>query len=120
MAIKLTLSSKKILEKVFPGVDKGYDPLLVDEFLDQVLNDYRNIEDSVVLDKKQYETMMNKIAELESKVKDLEIDNEKYRIRFTNIKDNDNVTLDNIELVKKINRYETFLYNHGYNPHTIK
>ena len=120
MAINLILNSEKILEKVFPGATNGYNALLVDEFLDQILKDYQTIEQNVVVEQKQIDALNNKISELEAKIKNLEIENEKYKIRFANIKENDNVTLDNIELVKKINKYEKFIYNHGYNPQSIK
>lgn len=120
MAINLTLNSQKILEKVFPGATNGYNPLLVDEFLDQVISDYLLVEQSILMDQKQVDALNKKISELEEKIKNLEIENEKYKIRFSNIKENDNVTLDNIELVKKINKYEKFIYNHGYNPQSIK
>ena len=120
MAIKLTLSSQKIYEKVFPSSDKGYDPLSVDEFLDQVIKDYLAMESGSPIESKEADALKKRIAELENKVTNLEIENEKYKTRFANIKESDNVTSDNIELVKKINRYEKFLYNHGYNPQTIK
>ena len=120
MAINLILNSQKILEKVFPGATNGYNPLLVDEFLDMIIKDYLVIEQNALVEQKQIDALNNKINELEAKIKNLEIENEKYRIRFTNIKENDNVNLDNIELVKKINKYEKFIYNHGYNPQSIK
>lgn len=120
MAIKLTLNSEKILEKVFPSTRNGYDPFEVDSFLDSVLADYRTIENNLLIEKSKYDSLESKIKTLESKIKSLEIENERYKARFANIKESDNVTLDNIDLVKKINKYESFLYKLGYNPHTIK
>ena len=45
---------------------------------------------------------------------------EKYKAKFANIKSSDNVNSDNIELVRRINALEKFLWAHGYNPDTIK
>ena len=57
---------------------------------------------------------------LESEKRKIEVELERYKARFTNIKSSDNVTTDNIELVRKINALEKFLWAHGYNPDTIK
>lgn len=54
----MKLNPKKILEKKFDSVINGYNPKNVDEFLDQIIEDY--IE------------MQNIIDELKSKIKELE------------------------------------------------
>ena len=41
MAIKLVMSAQEILDKTFPGCPRGYDPFLVDEFLDSIIRDYQ-------------------------------------------------------------------------------
>ena len=120
MAIKLILNSEKVLEKIFPSARNGYDPFEVDSFLDNVLSDYKTIEKNVLMEQSKVDSLNSKIQDLEAKIKSLEIENQKYKARFANIKESDNVTLDNIDLVKKINKYESFLYKLGYNPHTIK
>lgn len=45
--MKLKLTSNDILNKEFDKNVKGYDALEVDKFLDQVLEDYRVIDDVV-------------------------------------------------------------------------
>ena len=120
MAIKLTLSAEEILRKVFKISPKGYDALEVDEYLDRVLRDYRTIEANYLLEGREVDTLKSRIAKLENEKSLLEIENTKYKNRLSNIKDNDNVTEANIDLVKKINAYEKFLWNHGFNPNTIK
>ena len=42
--LKLKLTSKEILNKIFPPSDRGYNAFSVDEFLDKVLEDYRTVE----------------------------------------------------------------------------
>ena len=120
MAVKLTLSSKEILEKVFPGAPRGYDPLKVDEYLDAIIKDYIEIESNYLVTKAEYDALNAKVETLNKEKQKLEIELGKYKERFSNIKASDTVTSDNMDLIKKINKYETFIYKMGYNPHTIK
>lgn len=120
MAIKLVLNSEVILNKKFPAVPRGYDPLFVDEFLDKVLMDYRLIEASKVVAKSDVTALEKRIKELEKSNEELRIENNKYKSRLENINEGDTVTKDNIHLVKRINVLEKYLYNHGVNPKTIK
>lgn len=120
MAIKLTLSAEEILRKVFKISPKGYDAFEVDEYLDRVLRDYRIIESNYLMESREVDALKSRIAKLENEKNLLEIELGKCKNRLSNIKENDNVTEENIDLVKKINAYEKFLWNHGYNPNTIK
>ena len=120
MAIKLVLSSKTILEKTFKAAPKGYEAFEVDEFLDRILRDYQTIERNYLVEESEIEALRQRIRELEEENKTISIELSKYKKRFENIKDNDNVTESNIDLVKRINVYEKFLWNHGFNPKTIK
>ena len=120
MAIKLTLNSKEIFEKEFSPVPRGYDPLAVDEFLDKILVDYKTIESNYLVEKKDIESLRDKINRLEKENNELTIKVKSYEGRLKDIKDNDVVTIDNIDLIKKINRYEVFLYQPGYIPDDIK
>lgn len=120
MAIKLELNSKEILDKVFPGVPRGYDPFIVDEYLDKIIKDYLTVEANILEDSDVVKKLSDEIEELKKKKQELEIELGKYKERFSNIKASDNVTTDNIDLIKKVNKYERFLYNLGYNPKEIK
>ena len=120
MAIKLVLNSDAILEKKFPAVPRGYDPLLVDEFLDKVLRDYRLMEAGELIDNSDVSALEKRVKELEKANETLRIENNKYKSRLANINEGDVVTKDNIDLVKRINVLEKYLYNHGVNPKTIK
>ncbi len=120
MAIKLKLNSKEILEMKFPNVPRGYDPLYVDEYLDKIIRDYKTVETNYLVENTEVDSLNARIAALEKELQELKIENEKYASRLKDINENDNVTIDNIDLVKRINVLEKFLYQHGYIPSQIK
>jgi len=118
--IKLALDSKQLLDKVFRGVPRGYDPYEVDSFIDEIIKDYLLVENNVLSDRKEIDNLNRQIAELKEENRTLEIEIGKYKSRFSNIKSTDNVTSDNMELIKTINKYEKFLFQNGFNPKNIK
>ena len=121
MAVKLFLNSQTIINQVFPLVGKNaYDATEVDKFLDVVLQDYKVVEKNSLVNTREYESLQAKCKQLENERRDLEIELEKYKVRFANIKSDDNVTTDNIDLVRRINVLEKYLWAHGFNPDTIK
>ena len=120
MAIKLKLNSKEILEMKFPNVPRGYDPLYVDEYLDKIIRDYKLVEANYLVETNAIDSLNEKIAELEKTITELKIENSKYASRLKDINENDNVNADNIDLVRRINVLEKFLYQHGYMPDQIK
>ena len=120
MAIKLKLNSKEILEMKFPNVPRGYDPLYVDEYLDKIIRDYKVVETNYLLDNTEIAAYKDKINALETENNELKISISKYESRLKDINDNDNVSMDNIDLMRRINQLEKFLYNHGYMPDKIK
>ena len=121
MAVKLFLNSQTIMNHVFPVVNRNaYDATEVDRFLDEIIQDYTQVEANSLILKKEYEDLVNKSRRLEQEKRSLEVELEKYKARFANIKSSDNVTNDNIELVRRINALEKYLWAHGFNPDTIK
>ena len=121
MAVKLFLNSQTIMNHIFPVVGKNaYDATEVDKFLDSIIQDYKKVEENSLILKKEYEDLTSKNRSLEQEKRNLEVELEKYKARFANIKSSDNVTNDNIELVRRINSLEKFLWAHGFNPDTIK
>jgi len=120
MEIKLVLSSEKILNKVFPGSTRGYDALVVDEFLDEILKDYRTVETNALIASKELESLKLQIQDLTKQKRNLEIENAKFKARLGNIKEGDTVSTDNIELVRRINALEKFLFQKGFNLNDIK
>ena len=120
MATKLNLTAQKILDEVFPAVPRGYDPLLVDQFLDKIIQDYVVIESNELIEKQEIEALRNELARLKEENYRLDIENGKYKTRFANIKDSPDVTRDNMDLIRKIDKYEKYLYNLGVNLDDIK
>ena len=121
MAVKLFLNSQTIINHVFSIISKNaYDATEVDKFLDVIIEDYRLIEANTVVNSKEYENLKTKNRTLEAEKRRLEVELEKYKTKFANIKSDDNVTTDNIEYISRINTLERFLWAHGYNPDTIK
>lgn len=116
--MKLLLTSRDILNKEFTKNVKGYDPLEVDTFLDNVLKDYKVIDNVIV-------NLNDKVNEL--KKQNQELTNELELLKSQNVRKskqtfvvNDYSRLDNLELLKKISAYENKLYELGVDPSKIK
>ncbi len=116
--MKLLLTSRDILNKEFTKNVKGYDPLEVDAFLDNVLKDYKVIDNVIV-------NLNDKVNEL--KKENQELTNELELLKSQNVRKskqtfvaNDYSRLDNLELLKKISAYENKLYELGVDPSKIK
>ena len=121
MAVKLFLNAQTIIDHVFPLISSNaYNAEEVDKFLDIIISDYQQVEKNVLVLKKEYDSLKEKSASLEAEKRKLEVELERYKARFANIKSTDNVTTDNIELVRRNNTLERFLWAHGFNPDTIK
>ena len=121
MAVKLFLNSQTIINHIFPLMSKNaYDATEVDKFLDIIVQDYRMVESNTLVLTKEYETLKEKNRLLEAEKRGLEVEVEKYKAKVANIKSGDNVSTDNIELIKRIDALEKFLWAHGFNPDTIK
>lgn len=116
----LLLSSQDILNKEFQKIPRGYDPHIVDAFLDTIIHDYREMEANKLLTKREFDEMNSKIEQLEKENNLLKIELEKYKNRLKDIKDTDHASFDNIKLIKKIRLYEKHLWHMGVNPETIK
>ncbi|MCF0107991.1 MAG: DivIVA domain-containing protein [Bacilli bacterium] len=120
MAIKLNISSEELLNTKFSAAPRGYEPLEVDTFLDRILRDYRTIESNHLVDAKEIDRYKKQIQELEEANKKLEIANAKYEAKLKDIGDNKNVTVENIDLIKRIRALEKALYKAGINPASVK
>ena len=120
MAIKLILSAEEIGNKVFKGVPRGYDPFEVDKYLDMIITDYQKVEANYLTTKDEVEKLNKRIKNLEEECHYLEIELSKMKAKYSNVKPTDVVTDDNLNLIKRINTLERFLWRNGFNPDTIK
>lgn len=120
MEFKLILSSEEILNHVFKSSYKGYDPLSVDLFLDEIIKDYKTVELKKSLLDKDLENALKEKQELIKKIRDLDSELAKYKARYSDLKPTDNVNLDNLNYIRRINALETFLFKNGFDPSKIK
>ena len=120
MTLKLKLTSQAIMDKVFPGSTPGYNPLQVDEYLDRIIKDYKVVESNCLMLKKDIDDLYLQINQLTEENKNLKVENLKYETRLKNIKEVDNVTTENFDLLKRINALEKFIYDKGYDPTKIR
>ena len=120
MTLKLKLTSQSIMDKAFQGSTPGYNPLQVDEYLDRIIKDYRIVETNCLMLQKDVDDLYLQINQLTEENKTLKVQNLKYETRLKNIKEGDNVTSENVELLKRINALEKFLYDKGYDPTKIR
>lgn len=95
------LTAREILEKDFPLAPKGYEPQEVDQFLDLVIKDYVEHE--------------NTKKRLLSEIKVLESDNTKLKAEIRNLKAsleiaNSNKSVTNVDLLKRISDLEKVVY----------
>ena len=120
MPLKLKLTSKALLDKQFQGSTPGYNPLQVDEYIDKIIKDYKMVEENYLVLKKEYDDLLAQVSKLEEENKELNIEILKYKGRLSNVKEADNVTSENIDLLKRINSLEKFIYDKGFDPTKVK
>ena len=83
----LKLSPKQIAKVKFSGVEKGYDPLEVDEYLDQIIEDYQQIAPLLKKMEEQEKMILSQSTEI-ARLKDELSDAQ------TKIKDQDDARFD--------------------------
>ena len=120
MATKTKYTSYTLLHKKFPANVKGYDANEVDKTLDEVIQDYKLFENN-------YTEAHNYISRLEQEVTLRREENNKLRTqntilqsRLDGIKDDTNVSRENIDLIQRIRKLEKALYEKGVDPTKIK
>ena len=119
---KLQFSSETLLNKKFSKAKKGYDPLEVDQVLDQIIADYEIMEKSpnvsgVDIDKlaKEIEALKNENAQLK-----LDLEKEKNKWKYIS-RDHKEIHIDNYELLQRIGKLEMYISEKlNVNPDDIK
>ncbi len=134
MSNGLKLNAEKIFEKKFPKALKGYDPYEVDLFLDQVILDYKTVENYLAKNDAYVSSLQERIDELEDANAKLTADNVRLAnsnkqmeisvaglsSRLDGIKESDKPTTENLRLIKRINTLESFLKSKGYTESQLK
>ena len=118
---KMNFTSEELLNKKFSDAPRGYDPLEVDKVLDQIIEDYEKFEkgssgnavDSATL--KEIEELRKANADLKA-----ELDKEKNKWKYIS-RDYKDIHIDNYELLQRIGRLESIIYERlNMNPDEIK
>lgn len=120
MELNLILDANKIYKKEFEGNKPGYDALQVDSFLDLVIKDYETIA--------KYQNEVNtKISELNSKIELLtkklsqeELKSASLQNQMSGISNSTEMSLNNLEYIKRISKLEEALSKAGINPNSVE
>ncbi len=120
MPLDLKLDSNKIFHKVFEGTKPGYNGLQVDTFLDIVIKDYEAIEKYVVETDQTIDNLTKSNKLLKTRLSMVEAQKVVLEEKLKNISDNENASLSNLELLKRISSLENALFKAGINPSAIK
>src|SRR5574344_338246 len=114
------LTRDKILTKKFTPNVKGYSPDEVDDFLDLIIADYAAFDRYMKESKSYIEELELGMNKLKAQNHQLDIENGQMKTRLSGIKDTDQVTSSNIDLIQRINALEKVLYKNGIDPSKIK
>lgn len=120
MKLLLKQSADSIIDKQFDGNKVGYDALQVDSFLDQVASDYVAMEKFLNKNEKEIETLQNEISSLKEKITTLEANNAVLNEKLKDMPEGVEISLANIDLLKRISALEQALYKLGKDPSEIK
>ena len=111
MPIKLKNNSDNLLNKQFSIKPKGYDALEVDCLFDQIVKDYEEVENNILLSNEEYLDLIKDKERLEKDIINLkiELDNEKGRWKYIKNEGKD-IHIDNLELLQRIGKLEKIIY----------
>lgn len=119
--IPINLSSQEIYDTQFKVlITNAYDAYEVDEFLDRIISDYEKIEANYLVEKKFIDSLIQENNNLKKRNDELQIIVQSYQARYDRVNDHPEANVDNIHLLKKIDKLEKHLWKLGVNPNTIK
>lgn len=110
-------SSESLLNIKFEKDVKGYNPLQVDQTLDEVIEDYKNYETEIA-------SLSNELAKLTKELEVLKTKNKNLEVELVNCKADlkavpKGTNQDNVTLLKRIDALERALYKKGVDPKKI-
>jgi DivIVA domain-containing protein len=120
MKITTKLSPSKIVDKEFSAKKHGYDALEVDKFLDEIVDDYVSMENYISKLEKELDDLMRTTKLYKTRMDQAEVQNEVMKEKLGGISSNKEVSLSNIDLLKRISSLEQALYKLGVDPSSIK
>lgn len=125
---------EEILQKKFRKDIKGYDADQVDEYLDELIQDYLSFQHEIAAEKARSAELEKKLAHLAEayellrkqsgpaveRVRALEVENASLHQKLDGIRPGDAPTAENMEYIQRIRQLEAFLYSEGYDPVSLK
>ena len=119
MAKDLKFSSEELLNIKFKAVERGYDPYQVDKVLDEIIEDYKKIENDANSSNTE---LLNQIAELKKQnaLLNEQLEKEKSKNKYLP-KDQKEVPADNYVLLLRIGKLEKIIFERlNMNPDDIQ
>ena len=107
MAKDMNLTAQEIYEKEFHVDLKGYAPAEVDEFLDQVIEDYQKYDEKVEELGAALTRYEDKIKELQQQIFALQSENQNLNEKMSSDYANGNT----VDILKRIARLEKAVFN---------
>ncbi len=120
MAHKLNFTSKTLLEYTFEKNVRGYNAYQVDSVLDKVIEDLLYYENSVQDLEKKNDRLIARCSTLEVEVKQRDLRIAELTNKLPSLKNDKNISRENVNLLKRIDALEKALYQKGVDPSRIK
>lgn len=114
MAKNMNLTAQDVYSKEFHVDLKGYAPAEVDEFLDQVIEDYQEYDEKIEELSQAVTRYEQKINELQAKIVELNADNRKLQETMRNGMVNAGNS-DQVDILKRISRLEQAVFHNNQN-----
>lgn len=121
--LNLKLSAQEVNSKEFSGKNGGYDALQVDKYLDIVVSDYIAFEQYVNNTNKMvkaYDDLRRTCETYKAKLSESEYKQALLQEELNVLKQNEGMSVSNIELLQRISVLEQALYKLGKDPSKIK
>ncbi len=119
MEVKLKLNAKKILEKKFTPNVAGYDPKEVDKYLDQIIKDYKTLEEILPQLIKSYERAIKSLEDEIKRLGEVDAKNKLIEDKLKVLNKNKYIALERVDLLVRIDKLERALYKEVVNPNKI-
>ena len=110
----MNLTAQDVYSKEFHVDLKGYAPAEVDEFLDQVIEDYQEYDEKIEELSQAVTRYEQKINELQAKIVELNADNRKLQETMRNGMVNAGNS-DQVDILKRISRLEQAVFHNNQN-----
>ena len=121
--LNLKLSAQEVNSKEFSGKNGGYDALQVDKYLDLIVSDYIAFEQYVNTTNKTvkaFEDLRRTCETYKVKLSESEYKQALLQEELNILKQNEGMSVSNIELLQRISVLEQALYKLGKDPSKIK